>query len=392
MREALSRCWAPLVARLPDPRRVPVRRQATAAIVASAILHLLVFFVAAYFLAAGAKRIEFAKLKPRLKPLEIEILPMEPEPEPPQTFTLEKQQIEYLDSTGLTESPDPADVPIFESDRNMVARSLLAATGKTPMPSQNGRAGMPFTNFKNQHALLGPTMEAFPADVAIATAPAPPPPLYKPQPIPAEKSPDTADAKPPDKTNADPTPAPPEKPVPMKTVDVPKDDEFAFPPDKMEAPAPIAPPLKPRPSQELAKTVPPAPRPSQPSEGGYQPNQEQTKIEGSISNRGAPGVDAVRTPLGTFKKQISEAIGSRWQYYVKQHGDIITTGVTRVTFFVTKDARIQDVRVINNTSNESFAQICSQSVREAELASAPADAFDVMKDGRLEITFTFTLY
>ena len=110
MRSALARCAAPLLAILPDPRGVPLRRQATAAIVASALIHLLLLFFIAWLMSGPPAKIQFARSKPKLKPIEIELLPM-PKDEP-QLFTLsEPDKIEYLDSTGLEKSPTGADIP-----------------------------------------------------------------------------------------------------------------------------------------------------------------------------------------------------------------------------------------------------------------------------------------
>ena len=390
MRTALAKWSEPLLALLPDPRGVPVRRQATIAIIFSALLHvLLLIFVAWIFAAPPPARIQFARSKPKLKPLEIELLPLPKEE--PKLFTLSEQnKPEYLDSSGLAKADKPPENPLFETDQDMIAASMNAPTGDKPLPSMDGRKDLSFTNFKSQNALLGPKPELFPRDIQLAAAPPPTTPIYKPQPVRPEPP-----QKPPD------TPVPPvaEKPQPatpedLKTVDLPNANQFPMPPKKprQDEPAPIMPPSKPQPSARLAKLDPPAAKPPDPPKTNYQPHLEQTKIEGSISNRGTPAVDAVRTPLGVFKKQISEAIGSRWHYYIKQRNDLVTVGLARVTFFVTKDGRIQDVRVINNSSNDIFAFACKQSILEAELPAAPAEAFEAMKDGRMEITFTFNLY
>ncbi len=388
---------------LRDPQSVPVRRQVTIGLILSALLHALVLLfivtrsavlrvLMALLLMLGVRtcepeappKIQFAKAKPKLKSLEIELVPLPPEP--PKLFTLnEKDKPEFLDSTGLAPAEKPAEKPTFESDQDMIAASLNDPTGDAPLPSMEGRKDLGFTNFKTQNALLGAKPELFP-DIALAAAPTPSKTIYKPQPVrdpkpesqtPPEKPPEPQ--KPPDKTE---TFAPDD----LKHVELPNENQFPVPPKKPKAPEPIMPPTRPQPSQEMAKLVPPDAKPA------YQPNQVQTKIEGSISNRGAASVDAVKTPLGVFKKKISEAIGSRWHYYMKQRNDLVTVGLARVTFFVTKDGRVQDVRVIDNSSNDMFAFACKQSILEAEIPPAPPEAFQAMKDERMEITFTFNLY
>ena len=351
----------------------------TIAIVVSALLHLALLLGVAWFSVTNPPpKIQFARAKPKLKPLEIELVPLPKEE--PKLFTLNEQnKPEYLDSSGLANAAKPADNPLFESDQDMIAASPNPATGDLPLPSMEGRKDLGFTNFKSQHALLGPKAEPFPRDIQLAAAPPPSPPIYKPQPVRPAKTEKTE--KPPASLADD-----------LKKVEMPNENEFPLPPKKPPTPDPIMPPSKPQPSTELAKLVPPTPKQPEPPKPGYQPNLEQTKIEGSISNRGAASVDAVKTPLGVYKKQISEAIGSRWHYYIKKRNDLVTVGLARVTFFVTKDGHIQDVRVIDNSSNDIFAFACKQSILEAELPPAPPEAFTAMKDGRMEITFTFNLY
>jgi TonB family protein len=119
---------------------------------------------------------------------------------------------------------------------------------------------------------------------------------------------------------------------------------------------------------------------------------EKTKIEGSISNRGKASVNAVRTPLGVYTKQVSEAVGSRWYYYVGQHRDLYPVGGVKLVFKIDRQGKVRDLRIIENSSNSVFANMCEQCVREAELAPPPPDVIEAMKNETLEVPFTFTLY
>ena len=67
----------------------------------------------------------------------------------------------------------------------------------------------------------------------------------------------------------------------------------------------------------------------------YQPEEEETRVQGSISNLGSkPGVDAISTPLGRYRKTIADAIGSRWYFYIKQKMDLITVGSVHIKFYI----------------------------------------------------------
>ncbi len=117
----------------------------------------------------------------------------------------------------------------------------------------------------------------------------------------------------------------------------------------------------------------------------------QTRIEGSISNRGRPGVDAKKTPLGVYQQSVSAQIHQRWLIKTKSRMDLLQIGTARLRFYITPQGRVQDVRVISNDSNSTFGLVCEEAVREAEIAPPPSD-LEVMKDGRLELVFSFTLY
>jgi TonB family protein len=125
--------------------------------------------------------------------------------------------------------------------------------------------------------------------------------------------------------------------------------------------------------------------------GGYVPELNQTRVEGSISNRGALGVDAVKTPMGVYRQQLTMQIGSRWEHHRRKLMDLISVGTVRVLFYVTREGRVQDLRVLESSSNQTFVEVCERSVREAEIAPPPPEV-ELMNDGRMEIAFTFTIF
>ena len=163
-------------------------------------------------------------------------------------------------------------------------------------------------------------------------------------------------------------------------------------PVPVAVPVPVADPPKPDEKMDMAKLITPPPRPQPITQPGFQAQQEQTRIEGSISNRGKASVDAVKTPLAVYRKQVNAAIGSRWYYYVKERRDLLAFGSVKVTYAITANGKMVDVRVVSNTSNESLARICEQSIREAEIGPPPDEAQPAMLDGRLEGELSFTYY
>jgi hypothetical protein len=419
----LQRITTPIVALLPDLNNVPQQRQAVGAIVASLVLHLILLLLFAGLVGLfPAVEVEFKKNGPELQPLELEIVSL-PKPETaPELLTPEELQARAakmeIDSTGLAKSDEAPKDSVFESDQNMKAASEKPASGDAPLPSQDGK-NLPFTAFANQDVVLGsPRIPPTAPQEAEPTKPTPPSPslskpLFQPKPIP----PDQVNAKTADQmapTPADPAEAKPDAnpaiakatPPPVPEVLKPNDSQIALAEkvtQKPPAPAtrllpaqvqprPIPEPVKPKDRQEMAKLITPPPRPVPVPQSGFQPQLEKTRIDGAISNRGKAAVDAVKTPLAVYKKQVNAAIGSRWYFYVQQRRDLIALGSARMTYRITPQGKITDVKVAENTSNEVFALICEQSIREAEIGPPPEEATPSMIDGRLEGELTFTYY
>ena len=84
-------------------------------------------------------------------------------------------------------------------------------------------------------------------------------------------------------------------------------------------------------------------------------------------------MNAVGTPLGRYQKAVSDAIGSRWYYYMKSKGDLVSIGTANLEAEVDAQGRVQNLRVVSNNANEAFANICLQSFQEAHIPPIPPD-------------------
>ncbi|MCA1658130.1 MAG: energy transducer TonB [Verrucomicrobiaceae bacterium] len=134
------------------------------------------------------------------------------------------------------------------------------------------------------------------------------------------------------------------------------------------------------------------PQPEAPATA-YQPQQERTRLSGSISNRGISAVNAVGTPLGRYEKLLKDAIGSRWYYYVEKQRDLVSIGTAHVRFWIDRDGRVKNLQLVENTSNEAFANVCLQSVAEIQLSPIPDDVAAALPADGLEVTeISFTIF
>jgi len=234
------------------------------------------------------------------------------------------------DESKQTEQPKEK---TFESNANSIAASEQPATGSLPLPSQQG--------VDRPNLDLDSHRESIPNEGA------------QPQPsVPAQSA----------------TPQPSAQPTPIS-----KSEEFAM------------------------LTTRPTPRPSvastpQPPKSSYQPLKERTRLAGAISNRGTSSVNAVGTPLGRYEKMIQDAIGSRWYAYVGQRLDLISLGTAQVMFSIDRSGKVKNLKLIKNSSNEAFANVCLQSVLEIQLPPIPEDVAGALPPEGLDEQITFTMF
>ena len=89
-----------------------------------------------------------------------------------------------------------------------------------------------------------------------------------------------------------------------------------------------------------------------------------------ISNRGNKKA-LPKTPLAVYQKQVTDLIGSRWYAYTKAKMDLLSTGTLEMTFRVQANGRVTGLKVLSNTSNEAFAQICRAAVLDSKFPPIP---------------------
>jgi outer membrane biosynthesis protein TonB len=235
------------------------------------------------------------------------------------------------DDSKQTEKPKEQ---TFESNANSIAASEQPATGNMPVPSQDGNERTKL-DFQSNNA-------------SLATEGAQPKPSVAPQ---KEASP---------QPSAQPTP-------------ISKSEEFAM----------------------LTST--PTPRPSaastpQQQKSSFQPYKDRTRLAGAITNRGTSAVNAVGTPLGRYQKTLFDSVGSRWYAYIEQKADLVSLGTTRVSFWVDRSGRVKNLKVLSNDSNEAFANVCLQSILDAQLPPIPEDVANALPPEGLETEIAFTTF
>lgn len=333
------------------------RRKIGFALLVSVVLHLLIGFSLAAFGNVFTPPMPVEETPPELTLMDLTEAPPQA-PKNPQ----------FIETDKSKESAEKPKDQTFESNANSLAASERAASGSVPLPSQDG-VDRPNLNLETHDYSL--------QSQGSQPQPQQPPPETPATPVPQAKS------SPSPKTTVSPAPTSspdPEQlamltstpPPPLKSPD---EAEASPPPEAAASLAPVA----------------PRPRPQAPS-SSYQAQKQQTRIAGSISNRGPSSVNAVGTPLGRYQKMMYDAVGARWYRHTAEKHDLISIGTTRLTFSIDRSGKISNLKVLENTANEAFAIVCLQSVQELKLPPIPEDVADTLPSEGLQQELTFILY
>jgi TonB family protein len=338
------------------------------ALALSLLIHLLIILAA--FIVLTLHPDLARKVLPQAQPEE----PVEVTFLPPPTPTPPPKERDFVDSAEGQVSEKAPEHAAFESDQNMVAASERPAQSNEPVPTLEGD-NLPGLTLQAQNLSLGP-----------AKQPAPPSPAAQ-----ARQQPQKPEQKSPQKPEKQPEKPQPEKEKPQESKATPTPRPTPRPEDAELA---LLDPARPRPQQPQEKPKEEIRKPQQPSRPqtpGFQPERRVTRLTGGISNRGRASVDAIGTPLGRYKKAISDAIGSRWYYYVNDAMDMVSMGTVQLRFTVDASGKVQNVRVLNNSANEALASVSVRSIIEAEIPPIPKDIAPSLAGGQLEIDYSFSI-
>ena len=241
----------------------------------------------------------------------------------------------FIENDESKKAPEPKE-KTFESNANSIGASELAATGELPLPSQTGK-DRPFMDLEtHQHSL--------------ETKGAQPQPSAAPQ------------------ENPNPSAAPQTQPAPATAA-----EQFAM--------------LTQQPTPPVEKSVT-----SPQTRSAYRSMKERTRIAGRITNRGVSSVNALGTPLGRYQKFLLDAIGSRWYAFIDRQIDLVTIGTARVVFVVDRSGHVKNLKVVENSSNETLANVCIQSIQEAQLPAMPDDLATTLPPEGLDMDIPFTIF
>jgi TonB family protein len=289
---------------------------------------------------------------------------------------MDQKQEEVKPVESPTPVPTPAPTPeVARQDKQPTpAPTPVSTPAPTPEVAQPDSRATPMPAATPAPA-PAPTPQVAPQDKQPTPTPAPTPEvapsdeqfaMLRPAPTPTPApTPEVA----PSAEQPRPTPAPTPEEV------VPSDEELAM---LREMPTPRPTPVRQRTPQR--QSAPPT---------AYRQEQRITRMQGNINNRGRSSIAALGTPQGRFEKAVQDAIGSRWYYYVRERSDLINIGTVQIKFYVRPDGKVEDVKVLRNSSNETLASTSLQSIIEANIPPMPDALGPLLSGDRMEFTMSF---
>jgi outer membrane biosynthesis protein TonB len=347
------------------------RKKVILAIVGSLILHIIIILGSGKVISLWPD-VSVPVLKADEKPPELTLVDTPP---PEENQNHERQYLRTNDDQKTDKKPVDAD---FQSDKDTAAASEKPASGTQPVPTQDGK-DLPDIGFKNEDSSLAANGQNFAHDPGLERNPAPA--QQKQDNLEEPKPDETPTPTPEPKSTPPPTPPPTPEPTPTATPDmVPTNEELAM---LRPTPTPMPTPVRRQPTRSQRASAPPT---------AYRPEQRITRMQGSIDSRGRASIAALGTPQGRFEKAVTDAVGSRWYYYVRERSDLISLGTVQIRFYVRPDGRVEDVTVLRNSANQGLASASLQSIIDAEIPPIPDDLTPVLSGGRMEFTMSFTSY
>jgi TonB family protein len=253
-----------------------------------------------------------------------------------------------------TPEPTPVTTPAQTPENAPTEKQPTPAATPVPAPAPTPQVAL---TDEQPTPTPAPTPEITPSDQQFAMLR----PMPKPTPAPEEK------VLPP----AEPTPTP----VPTPEQVVPSDEELAM---LRQMPTPT-------PSRQVKRT----PQRQSAPPTAYRQEQRITRMQGNINSRGRSSIAALGTPQGRFEKAVQDAIGSRWYYYVRERSDLINIGTVQIKFYVRSNGKVEDVKVLRNSSNETLASTSLQSIIEANIPPMPDELSPLLSGDRMEFTMSF---
>ena len=129
-----------------------------------------------------------------------------------------------------------------------------------------------------------------------------------------------------------------------------------------------------------------------PPEPAFQVHSPKKKNLGKLSNLGKAAMNVEETNFGHYKKKVDLAIQKSWHRERSAHADLVKYGSLKVRFWVDRDGRIVDIRMLRNDADPVVVDFSISGILRAEIPPVPNELIEKTQDGKMEFEYEIIIY
>ena len=118
-------------------------------------------------------------------------------------------------------------------------------------------------------------------------------------------------------------------------------------------------------------------------------------MSGSLTNIGRnAAVDAEKTPLGQYKKQVGQAVERRWHALRQQNAAFVSFGSLKISFLVDRNGHVapKQINLLHRDANTVVTDFSIRAITEAKIPPMPAEIITLLGNQPLEVTYDIIIY
>ncbi len=114
----------------------------------------------------------------------------------------------------------------------------------------------------------------------------------------------------------------------------------------------------------------------------------KSRMRGTLSNEKAnAAVDAEKTPLGIYKRSVTDAIARKWHRYRLAKADWVEWGSMKISFRVDPNGKVRDLKLIENKANSVMADFSLKAILDAEIPKMPPGIVEILGSRGLSMDY-----
>lgn len=140
------------------------------------------------------------------------------------------------------------------------------------------------------------------------------------------------------------------------------------------------------------ETAPVAAPPDNARDSAFVPKMRKRRLSGSITNKGAPSLNAKATPTGKYIAEVTREIERHWRAEVDAHREFVTYANLRVNFSIDRRGKIHDLHITRAEANAVIKDFTLSAILDAEIPPIPDDLWNTLEAEQIEMNYDVVIY